>query len=250
MRAIHSILSSFKKGDIPHEIASVCFPHHGSPSSSWPLINRVLQFKSKTLDARSRKNWARINRTVRKDACPLYIFNKNQITLDFLQNPKHNWLIKLKELPVYKYEDTIDDPISTVTIPNGTKPRWKFPAGISTSLTIKHEEGALIGLEETLFLQQLTNTVSEIVAAQDYMNHKLNNIDRPIKEIAANLSFHALLSLSIINGSPFVEDNYRNVEEFSNELLVPQEKLVLLVMVETERILNLIIKSSAKYSRG
>ena len=250
-QVLNNIVEKFKSGDIPEAVAMATYPAANVPSSKWSFLNRTLMFLSGTGDARGFRQWHEVKRKVRKGAKAIYIlvpcFRKetNEETGD------ENVVLRgFKPSPVFMVEDTEGDKLDyqlleVPEIPLIDRAReW----GLSVKTvpgnyryygyySPERKEIALASPEEKVFFHELAH------AAHDKLLGKIKNGQDPFQEIVAELSAQALCKLTGKEVDSSFGNSYRYIEKYAEQMRTTPHAACLKVLSDTEKVLNLILKS-------
>lgn len=254
---LNTIVEKFKSGEIPGAVAMASFPILDIPSSKWSLTNRTLMFISGTSDARGFRQWKSVNRWVKKGAKAIYIlvpcFGKQ---IDNETGEEKEILRFFKPSPVFMCEDTEGEPLDYEQIELPELPlveraeKW----GISVKAvpgnyhyrgyysSVRKEIG-LATPEEKTFFHELAH------AGHDKINGGLNPGQDPLQEIVAELSAQALCRLVGKNMAYSTGNSYKYIQKYANKLNLSPHSACLKVLGETEKVLNLILKTEADIRR-
>ncbi len=245
---LNGILADFQNGNIPKMIAIASFPVPNIPSAHWSLTNRILQLIVDTYDARGIRQWNKAGRTVKKGSHAFHIFVPNIIKKEDENGEKDIQLVGFLLRPVFRVEDTEGDPIEYEDIQLPEMPLTEKASQLGLSIEAipgnfqyygyyasNQKKIALASPEEAVFFHELAH------AAHDILAGGLRDIERPIKEIVAELSAQALCYLVGKDGSNHLGNTYRYIAEYAKDLEISPESAVLRVMGETEKVLNIIL---------
>lgn len=248
---LNGILADFQNGNIPKLMAIASFPVPNVPSAHWSLTNRILQLIADTSDARGIRQWNKAGRTVKKGARAFHIFVPNIIKKEDENGEKDKQLVGFLLRPVFRVEDTEGDPLEYMEIQLPEMPLTAKAAELGLSVEAipgnfqyygyyasKQKKIALASPEEAVFFHELAHAAHDVIAGG------LSEIEKPIKEIVAELSAQALCYLVGKDGSNHLGNTYRYIAEYANELGITPESAILRVMGETEKVLNIILSDA------
>jgi hypothetical protein len=257
-QVLNNIVEKFKSGDIPEAVAMATYPAANVPSSKWSFLNRTLMFLSGTGDARGFRQWHEAKRKVRKGAKAIYI-----LVPCFRKEPneetgEENVVLRgFKPSPVFMVEDTEGDKLDyqfleVPEIPLIDRAReW----GLSVKTvpgnyryygyySPERKEIALASPEEKVFFHELAH------AAHDRLMGGIKNGQDPFQEIVAELSAQALCRLTGKEADGSFGHSYRYIEKYAEQMKTTPHSACLKVLSDTEKVLNLILKSSNSHQEA
>ncbi|MDO8970250.1 MAG: hypothetical protein Q7U74_06145, partial [Saprospiraceae bacterium] len=116
-----SIIAQFEIGELPVFRPHSLFPFPNVPATKWDRPNRIRLLMAGTCDARSRRQWRRVGRSVKKDAKPIFIMVPNlKRARTGKEGNKSALHKKFIPMPVFRVEDTAGQPLEykPITIPD------------------------------------------------------------------------------------------------------------------------------------
>ena len=245
---LNGILADFQNGNIPKMMALVSFPVPNLPSTKWSMTNRILQLIAHTHDGRGMRQWNHVGRKIKKGSHAFYIFVPRMQNVENDSGDKENKLLGFMLRPVFRAEDTEGELLEydEIILPEMPLSERAVQLGLSVEAipgnfqyygyyASSQKKIALASPEEAVFFHELAH------AAHDILRGGLRHIEKPIKEIVAELSAQALCYLVGKDGSIHLGNTYRYIAEYAKELEVTPESAVLQVMSETEKVLNIIL---------
>ena len=245
---LSGILADFENGNIPKKMALVSFPIPNIPSAQWSMTNRILQLISDTSDGRGIRQWNFAGRKVKKGSHAFHIFVPHIIKKDDEVGEKDSQLVGFMLRPVFRVEDTEGAPLDyqQIQLPEMPLAERAEQLGLSVEAipgnfeyygyyASSQKKIALASPEEAVFFHELAH------AAHDILVGGLRDIEKPIKEIVAELSAQALCYLVGKDGSKHLGNTYRYIAEYAQKLEITPESAVLRVMSETEKVLDIIL---------
>ena len=118
--AVDSLMTMLRTGKLPEQVAISIIRRRPDdeiyPSEKWSVGNRVLQMLQQTEDARGFKQWAEVERSVKKGAHAIWIFSpmtfKVKETDEKTGKEVEKVIVKgFRPIPVYRVEDTEGKPL-------------------------------------------------------------------------------------------------------------------------------------------
>jgi len=252
-KVLNVIVEKFKSGEIPEAVALASYPIPDTPSSVWSFTNRTLMFLSGTGDARGYRQWKKANRWVRKGAKAIYILVpciKKEVNED--SGEEQEFLRYFKPSPVFMYEDTEGEPLDyeQIELPDLPLIERAEEWGISVKAvpgnyiyrgyySPSRMEIALATPEEKTFFHELAH------AGHEKVNGTLKNGQDPLQEIVAELSAQALCRLVGKKATDTTGNSFKYIQMYAEKLKLSPHSACLKVLGETEKVLNLILKTPA-----
>ena len=244
------ILGRFRSGDIPEAIALATYPRIDIPSSNWSLFNRTVMFLSGTRDARGFLQWKKVRRYVRKGSKAIYILVPYLEKLTDEETGERKFLLKgFTGRPVFRVEDTDGEPLQYEKLELPELPlldrarEWgigvkAIPNNYSYHgyYSSERKEIALASKDECVFFHELAH------AGHEQVKGKLEGGQDPFQEIVAELAATALCKLVGKDPRDSLGNSYRYIEEYAAKAKVTALSACLTVMVETEKVIKLILK--------
>lgn len=245
-----SILERFRNNDIPEAIAYSMFPIPNIPSAKWSLLNRMLMFLAGTQDARGFRQWNHVNRYVKKGAKAFHIFVPYIKTVEDEETGEEVQVLKgFLSKPVFRYEDTDGEPweYEPVEIPNlplmDRAEEWGVAVGAIPGnygyygyYSSGQRKIALATEEETVFFHEIAHCAHEKVTGN------LKSGQDPLQEIVAELAAQALCRIVGKQPRDTLGNSYQYIERYAEQLDMKPYSACLRVLLEAEKVLNLILK--------
>ena len=249
-QVLNIIVEKFKSGEIPEAVAMASFPIPEIPSSKWSFTNRTIMFLSGTGDARGFRQWAEVNRWVKKGTSAIYILIpcfKKEVDED--SGEERDVLRFFKSAPVFRVEDTDGEELDYEHIEVPELPlldradEW----GISVKAVAgnysfrgyyspQRQEIALATPEEKTFFHELAH------ASHERINGNLKSGQDPLQEIIAELSAQALCRLVGKQTKDTTGNSFGYIESYAEKVSMTVHSACLKAMSESEKVLNLILK--------
>lgn len=122
-QAIITLLEMFKNCNFPEHVAFTIIKRKAcdtaaKPSDNWSIGNiLIMAFIGKTDDARTYKQWQAAHRQVKRGAKAFHIYapvTRKVKGADSLTDKDDYILLGFRTLPVFRFEDTEGEPITTV----------------------------------------------------------------------------------------------------------------------------------------
>lgn len=120
LSAVNSLMTMLRTGKLPEQVAISIIRRRPDdqayPSEKWSVGNRVLQMLQGTEDARGFKQWAEVERSVKKGTHAIWIFSpltfKVKETDEKTGKEVEKVIVKgFRPIPVYRVEDTEGKPL-------------------------------------------------------------------------------------------------------------------------------------------
>lgn len=251
---LNSIVTAFELGDIPDAVAVSSFPIPDIPSMNWSFFNRTIQFLSGTCDSRGYRQWLEVGRHVKKGARAIYILVPcfKRIKKDKDEEEGVETLTYFKATAVFRAEDTQGDPLDyeNIELPELPLIQRAYDWGINVKAVpgsyryygyfspTRKEIALATPAEKTLF-HELSHAADFIIKGD------LKAGQDPLQEITAELSAQALARIAGKSGENTTGNSYRYIKHYAEKLKIPPHKACLKVLVDTEKILNLILHGRA-----
>ncbi|WP_372364857.1 ArdC-like ssDNA-binding domain-containing protein [Candidatus Uabimicrobium sp. HlEnr_7] len=109
-KTLQHIIGLFSRGNVPKAIKIATFPTLDIPSNRWSLSNRILMYLHNTEDARTWKQWQKVERNVKKEEKAFYIFAPRKYKVkceDDNGEENEKYVLKgFSVLPVFTVEQT------------------------------------------------------------------------------------------------------------------------------------------------
>jgi len=249
-QVLNVILDKFKSGDIPEAVAYSLFPLPDIPSTKWSLTNRTLMFLAGTMDGRGWGQWKTAGRFVKPGSKAFFILVPFIKKVDGEQGGEKEILIGFGCRPVFRVEDTDGKELEyeNMELPDLPFLERAQEWGLSVRAipgnyqyygyySLDRKEISLATSEEIVFFHELSHVAHEKV------NGSLKRGQDPLQEIVAELSAAALCKLVGKQGNDSFGNSYRYIEKYSEKVEMSPYKACLKVMAETEKVLNLILKT-------
>lgn len=252
---LNGILDQFESGDIPNLVSVAMFPTVDSPSENWSLLNRIAMITARTCDARTFKQWQKVERKVSKGSKAIHILApivKGYKTEDENgEEEKRQYISGFKALPVFRYEDTEGEPLIEaqveqslpllsraqewgITVTNA--PGNKFYLGYYQQ---DREVIALATPSESVFFHELAHAAHKRVLGE------LTPGQDPLQEIVAELSAAALCRMVGKDSEDTTGNSYRYIKRYAEELEMTPYRACMKVLAETQKVLTLILDGDA-----
>jgi len=246
------ILDEFRNGDIPEAVAYTMYPFPDTPSSKWSLLNRTLMFLNGTMDARGIRQWNAVNRRVKKGSKALYILvpylkkkedrgEEQYVLAGFMLKPvfaveqTHGQSLEYENLDLPKLplmDRARDWNVSVKAIPGN----YRFYGYYSPD----RKEIAMATSQECVFFHELAHCAHHIVKG------KLKSGQDPLQEIVAELSAQALARIVGRSAEDTIGNSFRYVDNYAKQLKVDVHTACMKVLSDTEKVLNLILKTETE----
>jgi len=250
-QVLGTIVEKFKSGDIPEAVAMATFPAANVPSGKWSFLNRTLMFLSGTGDARGFRQWQEAKRKVKKGAKAIYILVpclKKQVNE---ATGEENVVLRgFKPSPVFTVEDTEGEKLDyqflevpEIPLMDRAKQWGLSVKAVSGNYRYygyyspQRKEIALASPEEKVFFHELAH------AAHERLMGGIKNGQDPFQEIVAELSAQALCRLTGKEADGSFGHSYRYIEGYAEQMKMTPHAACLKVLSDTEKVLNLILKS-------
>ena len=244
---LNTIIDRFKSGDIPEAVAYSMFPIPNLPSSRWSLLNRTLMFFSGTQDARGIKQWNSVNRNVKKGSKAMYILVPYFKKIEE-ESEQRQILNGFGCRPVFRVEDTKGEPLEYENIELPDLPfieraqQW----GISLKAipgnyryygyySPGRKEIAVATSSECVFFHELAH------AAHHILKGNFKPGQDSLQEVVAELSAQTLAVMVGKSAEDTIGNSFRYIKTYAEKLEINVHSACLKVIVETEKVLNLII---------
>lgn len=243
--ATEKLLEMFDSGDLPQAIArTVIFPDPSIPSSHWSLVNRLLMVSEHTSDARGYRQWESAGRYVKKGSHAFYILAPHHVTrketdAEGKDSEKHI-LVGFLAVPIFKVEDTEGTAVPNNYVPANPPPLWNVAEKFGLQVSYAPFDGhfgayspdskriTLCTKEARTFFHELAHAAHHRIAGDIKPG--------PYAELVAETSA-AVLSLMYGFGG-YMEYSKTYIEHYGEK---PAAKAVMSVIVEVEKVLNLIL---------
>jgi hypothetical protein len=250
-QVLGTIVEKFKSGDIPEAVAMATFPAANVPSGKWSFLNRTLMFLSGTGDARGFRQWQEAKRKVKKGSKAIYILVpclKKQVNE---ATGEENVVLRgFKPSPVFTVEDTEGEKLDyqflevpEIPLMDRAKQWGLSVKAVSGNYRYygyyspQRKEIALASPEEKVFFHELAH------AAHERLMGGIKNGQDPFQEIVAELSAQALCRLTGKEADGSFGHSYRYIEGYAEQMRMTPHAACLKVLSDTEKVLNLILKS-------
>jgi len=251
-QVLQVIVDKFKSGEIPDAVAFASYPMPDIPSCEWSFTNRTLMFLGGTGDARGFRQWKEVNRWVKKGAKAIHIlipcFKKK---VDEETGDDNCVLRYFKAMPVFRVEDTEGEKLDyeLLELPDLPLLERAEELGISVKAvpgdyryhgyySSNRKEIGLATPEEAVFFHELAH------AGHDNVKGGMKPGQEPFQEIVAELSAQALCRLVGKTMIDTTGNSYRYIESYAKKVNMKSYTACLRVMAETEKVLNVILKTA------
>jgi hypothetical protein len=250
-QTLDCIISRFKVGDIPEAVAFSMFPAANIPSADWSKLNRTIMFLAGTQDARGFRQWKKADRQVMKNSKAFYILVPNfKKTKDRETGEEKIKLLGFMTKPVFRLEDTDGEPLDyeQIGLPELPLTERAEEWGVSVRAvpgnysyygyysSIRKEIG-LASPDEVNFFHELAHCGHEKVVGD------LKAGQNPLQEIVAELSAQALCRLVGKANKETLGNSYKYIEGYAKKMKLSVHTACLQVLSDTEKVLNLILKT-------
>ena len=250
---LNNIVEIFKSGEIPEAVAIACYPAIDVPSARWSLINRTLMILANTSDARGFRQWQQSNRKVKKGSKAFYILVPNiRKTKDTATGEQELILRGFMCKPVFRVEDTEGEPLEydKIELPDFPLIQRAREWGISIkaiprnyqcygSYAPERKEISLATPEEKVFFHELSH------AGHEKLMGNIKCRQDPIQEIVAELAAATLCKLVGKSANDTLGNSYRYISKYAQDLQINAHKACVKVLIDTEKVLNLILKGES-----
>ncbi|MCP3893919.1 MAG: antirestriction protein, partial [Bacteroides sp.] len=248
---LNGILDQFESGDIPNTVSVAMFPTVDSPSENWSLLNRIAMITARTCDARTFKQWQKVERKVSKGSKAIHILApivKGYKTEDENgEEEKRQYISGFKALPVFRYEDTEGEPLIEAQVEQSLPllsraQEWGITVtnapGNEFYLGYYQQDREVIALatpSESVFFHELAHAahkkvLTELTPGQD-----------PLQEIVAELSAAALCRMVGKNPEDTTGNSYQYIKRYAEELEMSPYRACMKVLAQTQKVLSLIL---------
>jgi hypothetical protein len=254
---LNNIVGVFKSGEIPDAVAIACYPAIDVPSSKWSLINRTLMILADTYDARGFRQWQQSNRKIKKGSKAFYILVPNyRRTDDTITGEQEVVLLGFMCKPVFRVEDTDGEALEydKLKLPRFPLIKRAREWGISIkaiprnyqyygSYTPHCKEISLATPEEKVFFHELAH------AGHEKIKGSIQCKQDPTQEIVAELTAAALCKLVGKSVHDTLGNSYRYINKYAQDLNINAHIACVRVLLDTEKVLNLILKGETNVER-
>lgn len=244
---LEEIVRQFKSGNIPGVVALSMFPDISTPSANWSFRNRVIIMMSGTQDARGFRQWQEVNRHVKKGARAIHILVPLIGKKEDSEEPS---LKGFKCSPVFRYEDTEGEPLLKEHEVIKNLPLYERAVEWGISVEAMPPNGRYEGCyrqasdeimlatpEESVFFHELAHASHKRI-----LGKLRGGVQDPVQEIVAELSAEALCRLVGRRLKDTTGNSYRYIEAYAKKINMSAGAAAMLVLDETEKVLNLILK--------
>jgi hypothetical protein len=251
-KTLNIILDKFKSGDIPEAVAYTMYPFPDTPSSKWSLLNRTLVFLNGTMDARGIRQWNAVKRFVNKGSKALYIlvpYLKKTEDSGVEQYVLAGFMLK----PVFAVEQTHGEPLEYENL--DVPPLPLMDRAQEWGISIKaipgnfqyygfyspdRKEIAMATSHECVFFHELAHCAHHIIKG------KLRPGQNPLQEIVAELAAQTLGKIVGKSAEDTTGNSFRYIEKYAAQLKMDVHTACMKVMSDTEKVLNLILKTETE----